>query len=379
MAARKRIAAGWAAALVVCAQLGAAQPPPALRVGASDDYPPFASRGRGFDVEVARWLGADLGRRIEWVRFRWPELAAMVAANRFDVAMSGITWRPERAVIGWTTRAVAQGGPCVVGDPSAGLVAVNRGGVLERWARGRFSADAIAPIDDNLSLAALLEGGAVAAFVTDSFEAPSLPLARAAARRCEPPRDRKVYWVAPARAQELGPWIDAWIEANEPRLDALRRRWLGGSAPRDAIDDLVDRMARRIELMPAVGAWKRAHRQRIENREREARVLARAEEQARAARLDAGSVRRLFAVQIDLAKAVELRADGAVPSLDLDTQLRPALSRLDDDVVADLASIAPLAPTSLGADRLAPLGALLEDHEVARLRTALLEVERTEP
>ena len=156
----------------------------------------------------------------------------MVAANRFDVAMSGITWRPERAVIGWTTRAVAQGGPCVVGDPSAGLVAVNRGGVLERWARGRFSADAIAPIDDNLSLAALLEGGAVAAFVTDSFEAPSLPLARAAARRCEPPRDRKVYWVAPARAQELGPWIDAWIEANEPRLDALRRRWLAAGAAR---------------------------------------------------------------------------------------------------------------------------------------------------
>ncbi|MBI2962249.1 MAG: hypothetical protein HYY35_00715 [Deltaproteobacteria bacterium] len=44
---------------------------------------------------------------------------------------------------------------------------------------------------------------------------------------------------------------------------------------------------------------------------------------------------------------------------------------------ADLASLAPLAAASLGADRLTPLGALLEDHEVARLRAALLEVERS--
>lgn len=374
MAARRRIAAGLAMALLLAARLLAAQSVPVLRVGTSDDYPPFASRGGGFDVDVAGALAADLGMRIEWVRFRWPDLAAMVLEDRFDVAMSGVTWRPERAVIGWMSRAVAQGGPCVVGDPSAGLVAVNRGGVLERWARRRFGADALMPIDDNLSLPVLLEGGAASAFVTDSFEVASLPLARGGARRCEPPRDRKVYWVAPAGAKELGPRIDAWLAANEPRLDELRRRWLGGSARRDGIDDVVDRMARRLELMPAVAAWKRTHARAIEDREHEARVLAQAEDQASAAGLDPASVRRLFEVQIDLAKAIERRDDDA-PSLDLDTQLRPALWRLGDEIVAGLGAVAPLAPSSLAGDRLAPFGALLEDHELARLRAALLEVE----
>src|SRR5882724_3538783 len=51
---------------------------PVLRVGTSGDYPPFSIDGRGFDVDVARELGRSLGVRIEWVRFRWPDLAAAI-------------------------------------------------------------------------------------------------------------------------------------------------------------------------------------------------------------------------------------------------------------------------------------------------------------
>lgn len=347
--------------------------PPVLRVGVSDDYAPFARSGRGFDVEVARALARDLGMTIEWVRFTWPELSAAVAANRFDVAMSGVTWRPERAVVGWTTTAVAQGGPCVVGDPSRGLVAVNRGGVLERFARGRFPAERVVAIDDNGALPALLEGGAVSAFVTDSFEAASRPLPHGVALRCEPRRDRKVYWVAPARAAELGPRLDDWIATHEPLLRRLRRRWLGDAAPRDAVDDLVDRLARRLELMPAVAAFKRARGLPIDDPAREARVLERAQSAALAAGLDGASVRALFATQIELAKAVERRG-GDAPTLDLERELRPALSRIGDDIVARLAAVAPLPPSALDGDRLAPLGGLLHGDEMDMLRAAILAV-----
>ena len=206
-----------AAALTLALTAGVLAAEPALRVGTSDDYPPFSLHGRGFDVDVAQALARDLGARIAWVRFRWPELRADVAADRFDVAMSGITWRPERAVIGWMSRAVAQGGPCIVGNPASGPIAVNRGGVLESWARRRFTADRLVAIDDNLSLPMLLAGGAVGAFVTDSFELSSRPRPAQAAVRCEPERDRKVYWIAPARAAELGPRIDRWLAENEGR------------------------------------------------------------------------------------------------------------------------------------------------------------------
>jgi cyclohexadienyl dehydratase len=350
---------------------------PVLRVGTSDDYPPFSLRGRGFDVDAAEAMARDFGMRIEWVRFRWPELRGKMRADVFDVAMSGITWRPERAVIGWMSRAVAQGGPCVVGDPNVGLVAVNRGGVLESWARRRFAPRSIVSVDDNLSLPTLLESGAVSAFVTDSFEAASRPRGTDHAVSCEPPRDRKVYWIAPQRASALGPRVDAWVAANETHLEELRRRWLGGTSPRDEVDNLIDLAARRLALMPAVAAWKHAHGIAVENPAREQAVLARAEGAARAAGLDPDSVRSLFSVQIALAKALERRASETEATLDLETEIRPALSQIGDRIVASLAVAAPVEARALAQDRLAPLAELLSSEEVGELRTAILGVRRS--
>jgi cyclohexadienyl dehydratase len=356
---------------------------PLLRVGTSGDYAPFSLRGRGFDVDVATALARDLGFSIRWVTFRWPELRASVAADRFDVAMSGVTWRPERAVVGWMSRAVAQGGPCTVGDARAGTIVVNRGGVLESWARRRFATAPVLAVDDNLSLPMLFEGGAAAAFVTDSFELKSHPPNAGVPVRCEPERDRKVYWIAPSRADDLGPRIDRWLADNESRVDALRRRWLGSSALRSDLDDLIDQLARRMAFMPAVAAWKHAHDSPIEDPERERRVLEPAERTARDHGLDAASVRRVFELQIDLAKSIERRnvetagpALSQVEGLDLDHEIRPALSRIGDRIVEALAAAAPIDPEGLGADRLAPLGELLSTEEIARLVAALVDVRR---
>ena len=127
-------------------------PKPVLRVGTSGDYPPFSTVGgpaeeqaaddpppnadrpagagdveetdrstsrSGFAVEVAGRLARDLGYDLAFVPFDWPDLAGAVAADEFDVAMSGVTWRPGRAAAGWMSRAVASGGPCVVSTAKA--------------------------------------------------------------------------------------------------------------------------------------------------------------------------------------------------------------------------------------------------------------------
>lgn len=363
--------------LAVLAGPAGAEPAPVLRVGTSDDYAPFSLRGEGFDVDVARALARDLGATILWVPFRWPELSAAIASGSFDVAMSGITWRPERAVVGWMTRAVAQGGPCVVGNPGAAVIAVNRGGVLESWARRRHPMQSVIAVDDNLSLPMLLEGGAAGAYVTDSFEIGSRPpKSKEAPVRCEPWRDRKVYWVAPQRAADLGPRIDRWLVENEPLVDKLRVKWLGRSAERTEIDALVDELARRMALMPAVGSWKRTHDMPIEDRKREKDVLARAALTAREAGLDIGSFSEVFLLQIDLAKRVEQRSEMDEPALDLEREIRPMLGRIGDRIVASLAAVAPIDPATLPMDRLAPLGELLEADELALLRSKLIEVRR---
>lgn len=356
------------------AAVAAAGEAPPLRVGTSGDYAPFSRDGEGFDVEVARLLARALGRPLEWVPFRWSELTESVEAGAFDVAMSGVTWRPEREGRGWLTRAVARGGPCVLraGASEPGPIGVNRGGFLEGWARGRFGPEALLAVDDNLSLPALLARGEVAAIVTDSFELTHFRRAGWTAQ-CEPPRERKVYWVTPS-ASDLGPRIDAWLAKREPELRDLRQHHFGATSMLEDLDHVVDLMGRRLGLMPHVGAWKRQVGAAIEDPAREAVVLAEVGAVAAKLGLDPDSVRALFRVQIELAKRVQRRSPLPHTMLDLRRNLRPAISQLGDRIVHALAQVAPLEVEPASA-RFSLLDGLLQPDEIDRLRSALAGVQ----
>src|SRR6516162_2713001 len=73
-----------------------------LRIGMTGDYLPFTffdkatSTFKGFDVDVAEALGRTLGVKVEYVRTTWPQLSADFEADRFDIAMGGISITPER-------------------------------------------------------------------------------------------------------------------------------------------------------------------------------------------------------------------------------------------------------------------------------------------
>ncbi len=96
-----------------------------LRVGTSGDYKPFSfvvpkadvEKGRqakrdvdsrlsnktddqvliGYDIDAAKKLAEDLGVKLEFVPFEWRNLIAGLVADKYDIAMSGITIRLERA------------------------------------------------------------------------------------------------------------------------------------------------------------------------------------------------------------------------------------------------------------------------------------------
>ncbi len=385
-------------------------PKPVLRVGTSGDYPPFSTvrgvadghervavspppdAGRaagagdgeeadgsasrsGFAVEVAGRLARDLGYDLVFVPFDWPDLASAIAADEFDVAMSGVTWRPGRAAAGWMSRAVASGGPCVVSAANApsppARVAVNRGGILERWTRERFGGGAtrILAVDDNLSLPGRLERGEVDAFVTDSFEVEHF--GREGWRRtCEAPVDRKVFWVAPGRADELGPAVDRWIQRNEGWLEGRREEWFGRGQDRDELDHLLDLVVRRLAFMPPIAVWKAARGLPIEDPERERTVLEAAARTAAEFGLDPAPVREWFALQIDLAKAVQRRTAPAAPTLELDA-MRPALIRLGERQVRSLRAMAAGAVREPGPADLEVLAPYLAGPETERVRAGL--------
>ena len=344
-----------------------------LRVGTSGDYAPFSKDGEGFDVDVATRMAQRprLSHRVGAVRVARAAPSASPRTRstwRWAASPSGRT----AAVVGYMSRAVASGGPCVLSARPPGRVAVNRGGVLERWARERFAAAQIRTRRrQRRACRGLLERGEVEAIVTDSFELPHF--ARAGWQSaCEPPRDRKVYWVSPARAAELGPRIDAWLRRERDRSSRRCARagsagashWTAGRAP--------DRPARAAAaLMPAVAAYKRAHGLPIDDPEREAAVLAAERLPPRAS---AGLERRRACARCSPSRSRWPRrcsaATAAGVELDLDHVLRPALSELGDCILAALAACAHELP-GLQPAQLDLLVPLLDESERARLLEAL--------
>ncbi len=404
----------WLTLLALIAALAArAAAAETLRVGTSGDYAPLsAASGNdpsgldGFDVAVARAYAEERGLTLEFVIFRWPSLLVDLTKGRFDVAMSGITVRPERSAAGRFTVPVLESGAVVlVAQPERWpslddldrprvRIGVNAGGHLERAARARFPRATLVAIPDNDTvLRALLEGSLDAA-VTDTLEAPVWLRAGEGFAALGPfTRDRKAYLVRADRP-ELAADLDAWLLARERdgSLARLRRAHLGDAAggpvatPLGAILAAVDE---RLSLMPLIGVAKRREGLPLEVPEREALVLDAAVGEALDAAARAGSppppraeVRGFFRAQIDAAKQVqwdsvrdpEFSPPASLP--DLDSALRPALLRIGErqtrlllalPAQPDLATLRQSTRDALRTPRVSEGSALAIANAIARL------------
>ncbi|MCS5637199.1 MAG: transporter substrate-binding domain-containing protein [Myxococcota bacterium] len=383
-----------AAALLACAASAAADR--TLRVGTSGDYAPFSvivaapggpalPRYEGFDPDLARAYARDRNLTVQFVQFRWPELIDDLEAGRFDVAMSGITVRPERSLAGRFTVPVALSGAVALVPAEGPLkrvddldrtgiqIAVNAGGHLERTARARFPRATVLPISNNADVLGAMAQGVAQAVVTDTQEAPHWRARRSGLRVLGPfSRDRKALLVAagqPGLARDL----DAWLLAAERsgRMAEWRARSLDepGQPPRSVLSALLAAISERLALMPLVAESKRSSGSAIEVPEREARVvdaaLARVRETERLAEvppsgaIPEAAVRQLFRAQIEAAKSIQLRVlalprppAGPAPP-DLDGALRPALLRIGDRI----ARLVVQLPAGIGADEIRTLSA----------------------
>ncbi len=383
---RLRRAARVAAAIALLVGTASAADPAPLRVGTSGDYPPFSfadpelaafdfsNAVEGFDISVARAYARDRGLELEIVRFRWPRLERAMTAFRLDVAMGGVTVRPERSVVGTFSVPVAETGAVVlVGHPELYetldsldrqrvRIGVNAGGHLERLARARFPRATLVAIPDNALVPQALAEGLVDVVLSDSVEAPHWMQQGEGWGRLGPiSRDRKAYLVRADRP-ELAADLDAWLMAQERdgSLTRLRQRYLGdasGPVTATPLAALLAAIDERLSLMPVVGVAKRQQGHPIEDLDREVHVihaaLAATRRAAAARELPAPPeepVRQLFRALIEASKEIQLRAarDGAPafakPVPDLVSELRPALVRIGDRI----ARLLVILPRELG-------------------------------
>jgi cyclohexadienyl dehydratase len=353
------------ATLCPIARAETAPPTAVLRVGTSGDYAPFSFRTpsgelSGFDIAVAQRLAGDLGRRVEFVPFHWPDLVTQLRASAFDIAMSGVTVRADRAVSAAFSRPYAMTGAVAAIrssdqekfrsvtdlDNKNVRVAVNRGGHLEQVARRRFTHAQLIPVADNTSLPGLLTRGEADAVISDDLEArawTAAPLTTLGPFT----HDRKAYGL-PREAGELLRQVNDWLAAREADgwLNEQRRRWLGEQAVRTpeqaSIEALVAAMDLRLQLMPLVAAVKRREHLPIEDRAQEGRVLERVRSVAAAAELHPDDVAELFRIQMEAAKAIEHTAPAATAPPDATlADLRAAVAAASDRVIGELAHCQP--------------------------------------
>jgi cyclohexadienyl dehydratase len=202
-----------------------------LRVATTGDYAPFSLDANGHltgaDIELARDLAAHLGVAPAFIRTTWPGLTADLRNGRFDVALSGISYTPERAALGLYSAAYHEGGKTLLArcadrerfDTRAELdrpdvrVIVNPGGTNERFVRDNVHQATIVVHPDNRSVFAEIAAGRADVMVTDDVEA-ELQARRWPAQLC------RTY------PGTLTPGEKRILMAPDPALQALVDEWL---------------------------------------------------------------------------------------------------------------------------------------------------------
>jgi cyclohexadienyl dehydratase len=254
------IAAALAVALSVAAPAAAQSPAPSrlddiiargtLRVGMTGDYAPFAAFDpatgsfKGFDVDMAEALGKALGVRIEYVRTSWPKLMTDFTADRFDIAMGGVSITLDRQKKGLFSAPILREGKtpiarCTDQDKFATLdaidrprtrVIVNPGGTNERFARAHVKQAEITVYPDNVTIFDQIAGGKADLMMTDASETryqQKLHPGVLCAIHPDKPFDfaEKAYWLQ--RDVALKAFVDQWlhIERETGGFQALYRRW----------------------------------------------------------------------------------------------------------------------------------------------------------
>jgi cyclohexadienyl dehydratase len=174
---------------VQAADLAAVKEAGVLRVGTTGDYKPFTFREadgsyRGADITMARQLATELGVKIVFVPTIWGTLNGDFAANKFDIAVGGVTILPAREKIAAFSTATMVDGKrpivrCADKDKLTTIAAIDRpevravvnpGASNEDFARKNFPHAALTVFPDNVTIFDEIAAGREDVMVTDGIE-----------------------------------------------------------------------------------------------------------------------------------------------------------------------------------------------------------------
>ncbi len=337
-----------------------------LRVGSTGDYKPFSylpAGGEfiGMDVELAGELARSLGVRLHVVPTSWPTLMADLGADKFDLALGGVSvtaGRQRQALFsvpylhdGKTPitrceniarfQTLAQ-----IDRPEVRLI-VNPGGTNERFARAQAPRAQLTVYPDNVTIFGQIVSGAADLMMTDAIETrlqqrlhPQL-----CAVHPEAPFDMTDKAILLPRDAALKAYVDHWLQQRLDNGDVQKRleRWLAFPWGLEPLRQAIDQ---RLLLAQDVARAKWNAKAAIEDLPREEQVIAAAVRQGATLGLPEAWIRSVFRAQIEASKTVQRalyrrwQAEGAGrfdDAPDLARTIRPELDRLTTQLLRAMA------------------------------------------
>lgn len=224
---------GTAAADEAASRLDAIVDRGVLRVGTPGDYAPFtrwrADQGRfeGMDIDLAEALGQSLGVRVEWVKTSWPTLMADLAADKFDLAVGGVSVNLERQKKALFSAPYLRDGKTPITrcenvarfqtlaqiDQPGTRAVVNPGGTNEKFARAHLKTAQIRVHPDNTTIFDEIVAGRADLMITDAVETRLQQKLRPGlcAVHPEAPFDYSEKAFLLPRDFALKAWVDQWL------------------------------------------------------------------------------------------------------------------------------------------------------------------------
>lgn len=224
-----------------------------LLVGATGDYQPMSFYDAdtksyiGFDAELAADLASALGVKLQFVRTSWPTLMADTLAEKFDIALCGITITDARKQQALMSDGYLKNGKTILcrkedADKYTSLEAINRpeirvmenpGGLNEKFARANLPDAKLIIHPVNEEIPGLVAEGKADVMITEIMEAAFYTSrdARLAAPLLDKPFTHgQLGFLLPPGREALLDFVNRFIrkERASGRLDELTDIYLRG-------------------------------------------------------------------------------------------------------------------------------------------------------
>ncbi len=222
-----------------------------ILIGTPGDYKPFTylnpktGQYEGYDIDAMKEFAKSLGVEARFVQTSWSTLMDDLLANKFDIAVGGVTRNTDRQKKAYLSQGYIQFGkaPLIraenkdkyktiedINKPDV-RIGVNPGGTNEKFVREHLKNANVTVVQNNLDIPGLVANGTYDVMITDTLEA--LIYAKAdsrlyAALADNPFTKSEKGYMIPRGDFIFASYLNLWMDEMklQGKFDELYNKWI---------------------------------------------------------------------------------------------------------------------------------------------------------